>query len=140
MPLIKRAFNIYKLQKHSNAGTPYSQLTFPFHQLQDFLGFLDQLKCVQQAEDVENFVSPFPPRQRKRFEFYVPAGAGQFKRVGVSVHTTGGDCRNVVQRSLIELFAQCGMLHHVVMATVAFVLLAMGLLVGRFRKKRLRSA
>jgi hypothetical protein len=84
-------------------------ITLPLIVLQEFLGFLDELKCVQEAHDE---ASPFPPRQRRRFEFYVPAGGGEFKRVGVNIFTTGGDCRNVVQRSLIELFAQCGMCGH----------------------------
>ena len=70
---------------------------------------MDELKCVQSQDDLEN-ASPFPARRRHRIEFFVPHGgkAGEFRRVAVDIRTTGGDCRNVVEKSLAELFAQCG--------------------------------
>lgn len=34
---------------------------------------------------------------------------GRFREVGLDLRTTGGDCRNLVQRSLEAFFRDCGL-------------------------------
>lgn len=97
------------MTKHPSPCPTHHPLITSASKTQEFLGFLDELKCIQQTDDVD-MVSPFPPRRRQRIEFFV-AGAkpGEFRKVALAIRTTGGDCRNVVEKSLVTLFAECGM-------------------------------
>jgi hypothetical protein len=61
------------------------------------------LTTVQKSRDSH------PPAGVRSLRFHMHTSDGQTRAVTQVLRTTGGDCRRVVERSLSELFAQCGL-------------------------------
>ena len=61
------------------------------------------LSTVQKSRDSH------PPAAVRTLRFYLHTRSGGLRQVAVLLRTTGGDCRRVVERSLADLFAQCGL-------------------------------
>jgi len=83
-------FTHYPTQKHVNQES-FSR----------FQAFLDDVRDKNTA----------PPRAGLHaYRFYLKTkDDGLFQEVALELRTTGGDCRNVVQRSLEGFFKQCGL-------------------------------
>jgi len=83
-------FTHYPTQKHVNQES-FSR----------FQAFLDDVRDKNTA----------PPRAGLHaYRFYLKTkDDGLFQEVALELRTTGGDCRNVVQRSLEGFFTQCGL-------------------------------
>jgi hypothetical protein len=58
---------------------------------------------VQKSHDIH------PPAGVRTLRFHVRAAGGKTRVITQLLKTTGGDCRRVVERSLAELFTQCGL-------------------------------
>ncbi|KNC83004.1 hypothetical protein SARC_04727 [Sphaeroforma arctica JP610] len=79
-------------------------LTFPKQKkqnetsLQKLLSFIDEIKSTDS----------FPSRQTLLLTFEIPRGrSGAFKTINLKIRTSGGDCRRVVEDSILQCFNEC---------------------------------
>mmetsp|Transcript_30828 Transcript_30828/g.37360 ORF Transcript_30828/g.37360 Transcript_30828/m.37360 type:complete len:389 (-) Transcript_30828:228-1394(-) len=69
----------------------------------------DSLTTLQGfVSSIRQLEGDYPQAGFHDLQFHIMDEHDNMKRVGVTMKTTGGNCKNVVQKSLGELFHQCG--------------------------------
>eukprot|EP01134_Creolimax_fragrantissima_P005852 CFRG5852T1 len=80
--------NRYTKQKKQNEAS-----------LQKLFSFIDEIKSEES----------FPVKQHLVLPFDIPQGRpGQFKTVTLNIRTSGGDCRRVIEKSILKCFNESG--------------------------------
>lgn len=101
-PLLQQTLRKFYLRVHPDLFTHYpKQKDVNQESFSRFQAFLDDVRDKDTA----------PPRAGLHsYRFFLKTKEdGRFQEVALELRTTGGDCRNLVQRSLEAFFKECGL-------------------------------